>query len=757
MGKKLPLIFTNIGLTALIAQIIFLRELITVFYGNELSIGIILGTWLFWTASGSWITGKLASRFKDSLNALSNLIFLNIFIIPLSIIAIRNTRNLFNTAPGEIIGLIPIFISSLLFLAPFCLINGSLFSLCSLIYSQTRQENPETAIGRVYFWEGFGAGTGGLISSFILIKYLNSIQISLLLSTLNLIIFLVIRIKQRWIHTKYCTVLSGGLFFIIIAIFISPYLNHFTNNLLWKNLKLEETRNSIYGNITVTSSNDQYNFYENGLFLFATGDIFSAEESIHFPLLEHPSPENILLIGGGLNGSIEQVLKHPTVEKIDYIELDPEIIEMGKKYSTAIKETLSHEKVNVFNGDGRFFIRQTENSYDVIIVNLPEPYTIQLNRFYTKEFFNTVQKRLNEGGVFSLSLVSSENVIGDILSEFLSIILKTLQNEFLESIIIPGNVNHFISANKEGVLTENYNTLISRLKNRDITNHYINEYYLPFRLAKDRIEYIKGAIEPDKVSVINSDFEPIAYYYDLLLWSTHFSNSFKEIFLGLKSISNYYYYLIILVCSFIVIIFCLFSGRRIQAGIPFSVAVVGFTGIALELILIFGFQIIYGYIYYEISILLACFMVGLCLGSYYALRIFRKTENVYNKFVLTQGFIAIIPLVIFLFLRGAPVINSQFLNFLISKLFFPFLVMTCGFLGGLHFTLSNNIFLKGKQKINFGILYAVDLIGSCLGALLVTSILIPLIGINKINLFICYFNGVALLVLFIIMKRHKPR
>ena len=75
--------------------------------------------------------------------------------------------------------------------------------------------------------------------------------------------------------------------------------------------------------------------YDNGVILANAPDENAAEEAVHYALLEHPAPRRVLLIGGGVNGSIAQALKHPTVERIDYVELDPALIDMARQFFPA--------------------------------------------------------------------------------------------------------------------------------------------------------------------------------------------------------------------------------------------------------------------------------------------------------------------------------------------------------------------------------------------------------------------------------------
>ncbi|GAH78300.1 unnamed protein product, partial [marine sediment metagenome] len=131
------------------------------------------------------------------------------------------------------------------------------------------------------------------------------------------------------------------LIFLILSIYllISNDINKIHWNILdkqWKGQELVHYQNSMYSNITVTTRENQFNFFSNGIPLFSTPDpdIAFVEEFVHLPLLFHSYPENILLIGGGAGGVLNEIAKYSSVENIHYIELDPLIIKVVQKYAT---------------------------------------------------------------------------------------------------------------------------------------------------------------------------------------------------------------------------------------------------------------------------------------------------------------------------------------------------------------------------------------------------------------------------------------
>ncbi|GAH68626.1 unnamed protein product, partial [marine sediment metagenome] len=140
-----------IGFTALSAQIVLLRQLIVIFYGNEISLGLLLGAWLFWGALGSWLLGRFADKIKNRQFSFAVLEIVLAFILPGSIFMVRNARAILGILPGEIIGFLPMAAFSFFVLSLICVILGFLFALACRIYP--RKISGAIRIGRVYILE----------------------------------------------------------------------------------------------------------------------------------------------------------------------------------------------------------------------------------------------------------------------------------------------------------------------------------------------------------------------------------------------------------------------------------------------------------------------------------------------------------------------------------------------------------------------------------------------------------------------------
>lgn len=128
------------------------------------------------------------------------------------------------------------------------------------------------------------------------------------------------------------------------------------------------------------------------------------ESIVHPAMALSPSVEKILIIGGGDGGVLREVLKHP-VKRVIVAELDKEVIDFCKENFDFSKKAFDDKRVSMHIGDGRAFLENTDERFDVIILDLTDPEGP--SRFlFTKEFYELVKKRLNDDGVVTLQASS---------------------------------------------------------------------------------------------------------------------------------------------------------------------------------------------------------------------------------------------------------------------------------------------------------------------------------------------------------------
>jgi len=734
-----------VGFTSMVAQVVLMRELLIVFYGNELSLGVTLAGWLFWGGMGSLLMGPfLAKRIRKKLLFFTTgEILLSIFL-PVTIILTRLIPEMLRMTSGEIIGIIPMVLSSFLVIAPVTFLGGTLFVLGCSIYGE---ENGEKAIpiGYVYVLEAIGATIGGLAASFFLIRFTTGIVIMFSLSFLNLILAFLL----EWGKEKFILIISAILIlFLIISVSNSQRIRTITLRRQWKTYKFITSENSIYQNITVVSRDQTIIFFTNGLIAFTVPDTASSERKAHIPLLEHPDPKSILIIEGGMNGIIGEILKH-SVKKVDYIEIDPLIIEIAKKYLDTGK--ILDGRVKIVNMDGRLFVKKTSASYDIAIINLPEPYTAQTNRFYTVEFFQELSKILTEEGIVCFSIYSNPNYISEEAKELYLSLKETLNTVFSDVIITPGETNFFLACKSDGVLTEDWQVLIDRATERALKTRYMREYYLYADFSRERFDYTHKRLSSEKPVRINTDFRPVSYYYDMVLWSTYFSKAGYLTRRLLKSVTERKTRVSLLIVSVLLLIPIGIKRRKHSSyGVLLPIATTGFAEITFQIVTLLSFQILYGYVFYKLSLILTSYMLGLIFGGLWITRLIKKGKGTGKTYLFTQISIVLYPLVLPLLFYVFAKFRGDVSNFIGSNIVFPLLPIIPGVIGGFQFPLANKLFLLGKQKssVSAGTTYGLDLVGSCIGAVLVSIFLIPIIGIANTCFEVSILNFVGLVLIF---------
>lgn len=152
------------------------------------------------------------------------------------------------------------------------------------------------------------------------------------------------------------------------------------------------------------------------------------ESLVHPALITHPSPQKVLVIGGGEGATIREVLRHNTVEKVFMVDIDRELVELCQKYLPEWPEgAFSNPKTNLIFQDARRFVEKKRKKFDVIISDLTEPVEKGPSVFlFTEEFFKKIFDVLKEDGLFILQAGSA----AAFYNQFFCSLAKTLEKVF---------------------------------------------------------------------------------------------------------------------------------------------------------------------------------------------------------------------------------------------------------------------------------------------------------------------------------------
>ena len=755
------------GLSGIVAQIILLREFLVSFLGNELTLGIILANWLILEAIGSFIIGKSVEKVKRKIEVF---VFFQLFFslaLPFAIYLSRIFKNLLLTTPGEGLGFSPIFYSSFLILLPVTLPHGALFTYGCKLYSKYIKEDV-SSIGKVYVLESIGSIIGGLLMTFLLIQYLNSFEIALIISLINALISTILvwpapRSSNHPVRV-FLWVLSGLLSFIFVCSLLSQtssaiHLSSIRSQ--WRNLNVIHNENSIYGNITVTKRGEQFTFFNNGVPSITTPvpDIASIEDFVHFPMLFHEKPESVLILSGGVGGMIHEILKYP-VKHVDYVELDPLLLKLVQKFSTPLTQSeISDKRVKIHYTDGRFFVKKTQDRFDIIFVGLPAPQELQTNRLFSSEFFNSAKEKMNSDGIIVLTLPGSLTYISPELRDLNACILDTLKTVFRSVRIIPGDVNLYLASDYNQLKKVTTTEIIKRFEVRKVQTSLFTKSYLEFRLHERWMKWFLQSMERKEIR-INSDFRPIGVFLNLSYWNALFSPYLTGIFKWFEALSLQISIALLILFTLLMAVLFIKKPHLARQSIPYAIFTTGLVGMIFNLGVIFTFQTFYGYLYHQIGLLIAIFMFGVALSSFCMTRHLDRIEKDVHLFLKIEIYLILFSF-LFPFVFSIP---SQYLETpAVSLLIYPvFLIMSflSGAWIGLQFPLATKMYLGTPTKgetlgYTAGLLYGADLLGGFAGGLFGGILLLPILGLKESCFMMAMIKISSGLLILLFMKIHK--
>ena len=694
-----------LGFTSIITQIILLREFMLLFSGNELVIGIILANWMIITATGAYL-GRFVKISRKHKN-LASFAFILLGLIPSITVFVADYLKNTIFQPGIAFGAGKIIYSAGIILLPFCLLSGFLFTYIANAYSLTTDKRQ---IDKTYACESVGSIIAGLLFSYLLASYLSTFQILAGLFFVNILAFL-LTARMKYIPKTVYTV----LFLLLSTLPFVFNIDKITKQFLFINQDLTYLKDTPFGNLAITNYGGQQNFFENNVLLFTTENVIANEEAIHYAMIQHSNPEDVLLISGGISGITNEILKYK-IRRLDYVELNPWLIRLGKEFTSALESP----EIDIIQKDARLYIRQTTRKYDIIIINLPEPVTAQINRYYTIEFYKNLKEILNTGGIVTFGLPSSVNYMSDEVIELNSTIYRTIKEVFKHVQIFPGEKNYYVASDKplEYRITEKF-------AQKGIENSYMNRYYLDDNLITQRADQILSVLNPS--ARINRDFFPVSYFKQIKLWISQFK------------INRYLTYTGLLLLS---ILFILFVIKANPANLGMFSA--GFTASSMEIIILIAFQVIYGYIYLAMGVFFAAFMAGLALGTFLREKIIPRIT--FKSLLVHQ---LILGMVVFLSVPSLFLMKKYAASHGLVYIICISLLFIIAFMVGGYFSISSVIQTE-KTRIVAAKVYATDLLGSATGAIITSVVLIPQFGLY-ITIFIT--GGLSLVsMMFIYLK-----
>ena len=299
---------------------------------------------------------------------------------------------------------------------------GAVFPTVARIYARDFSRIGRS-VGEAYAANTLGSVIGSFVAGFVLIP-LAGVRTSILLAVgLNAVLGGVFLLISGWRTSRFRWICVSGAGFVLLAgiaavpawdtnlINSAPYLYayRYKANSRTQGARLDKvmtgSRRLLYeeegltATVTVVASGGQLYLKVNGKTdASSRGDLRSQSLLSHLPTLLHPEPNDALLIGLGSGISLGALEHHP-VQRIECVEISPEVVRAASFFSDANGDALADPRVHMIIGDGRNHTAHTEATFDVIISQPSNLWIAGMADLFTVEFFQACRAKLAADGI----------------------------------------------------------------------------------------------------------------------------------------------------------------------------------------------------------------------------------------------------------------------------------------------------------------------------------------------------------------------
>ena len=763
------LLFFAFGFFALLSQTLLLREISFLFTAHELSIACALAFWLFWTGAGITAVKKNSRLEIPGEDKSAGPVFAVFALaVPACMLAARQAARLAQT------GLMPGFLE---------MIAGTLLLTMPAAFAGGLAASAGLRKRGVYFYAAETAG-GALagICALLYLRYFPSFSPLKAAVLCGAALTVSALFPERSKPLKTVSLCAG------LALLAFFYFSDARSVFLKGGARPAEVFNSTGSRLTAASgAPGGTDLTENGTLLAALPDESGTYETFALPLLARAKPLKILAAGEKAFFAAPELLKYkPAVLEVaepdrfraQYLLSKPITAQVvtasGAKQSNKIaalpsvvrnglsgriaadfvpaatarteqlrKPALKYGSLEVINKDARFLLASSTGGYSAIMLASGGPVNAAANRLYTLEFFRLAAKKLKPDGLLIFELPFSENYISPEQGYLASCLINTAHTAFENISLIPASRLTVIASAKPvnldpPAMAEAYGK--RRLKNRNAVPSAF-----PFLLDPNRARWAQAGLSKIKNPQVNSDLDPVSYFYFWRLWLSMVATPSMLLGLALTAI--------ILVVSFIRL-FGSAAVWREPAGA--SSLLIGFWGMAFEAGVILVFQTLTGQLAWKLGALFSAFLAGAASGSF-PLKVFSSAPSslIPQPSSLTPhpsekhrlfGLALAEFMALGLSVLAAAVLKNSF-AYGINAVFICslFSLTAAGAISGVYFSCASAISPQKGPGV-----YARDLAGAALGAFAASAFAVPLWGLKSAFL----LSAAAALLSLIIDGRH---
>lgn len=761
MSKRETLLVANfvLGAYAVCAQATLLRETQTIVFGSELSWGLVLAFWLAGVALGALPGPLFLERWRRPLPVFAAACLALPLVLTATVVIIRAARGLAGAGPGEYLApgaMVAVVAATTL---PVGFLVGLAFPAASALLARDDRQTVEKAraIGWIYLADSLGSLAGGVVFSFLLVGWMGALPLTVAGGVvLCLVIAHLLRrhAVPRWARLAPLLLALAGAVGLVTG--LAGKADDATIRGRWQTfaqgLDLVESRDTRYQNLALGRLSNQFSVYADGIVAATWPNEQDLAIRAHLAACQAPAPKQMLVLGGGMEGILKELLRHKP-QRLDYVTLDPALPAMVRdRLGEEDRQALDRLAGSTHFDDARRFIRRAaaerRTKYDLIILDTPEPASALEARMYTLECFEELLAILSDDGVLALTLTGSAGYWSPESAQYVGSIVRPLEEVFPDVMLTFGSPTHIYAARRKGVLTASGETLAARYRARGVQSPHFDPLW--FEGASDLLDADKRAtlartLRAHPPAVVNTDDHPAAALYHVRQWlatsrAAHPDSSRPATPRGdfLADLMGLRFEWAIWAAAAATLAMAGIAALRGRAAFArtallWSVGTTGLAGMALEIVLLYTFQVMYGYVYSMVGLVVGVFMFGLVLGSAAMNRRLRQQRPDAPRPGLRT--LVGIDLVFTVFAAGTvlvlAVLRDSAADWFVQAGTFSLVAVT-GVLGGLVFPLAAAVTLEEQPGTTraAGRVAAADYFGACLGAIVTGTLLVPVLGIT---------------------------
>ncbi len=671
---------TALGISSVITQITLVRELLSVFDGNELVMGVSIAAWLLLTGCGSWV----GRRGWGEPGRVLVIALVLTAVLPFGHLVVLRTAQAAFMVRGSSGDIAVLVLLLPLTIGPYCVCAGYLLTTASRMLSGA---GAAAGVGSVYVVDSAGDVVGGVLFSFVLAFVCGAYGALYVPAALCLAAAAVLATGRRYLTGLIACAVAAA----VVACAAVAGVDRVSIARAFEGQEVVRVMESLYGRLVVTRQEEQVNFYENGVpFASSTGSA-DQEAAVHFVLAQTPAADlHVLLVSGALEGAVAEALSWG-VDTLDYVELDPAALALARQY----RPELADCRVRAHTGDARRFVRQSRSAYDAIILRLPPPGTMQINRFFTVEFYREVRHVLKPGGIISCALPGADGYVNNELAELYRSLAVTAGAVFSHARLYP--MDQWVLALSDSALEPDAAVLFGGESAR---GRYMDQAYLSGVLTPERVAFANTFLSG--AGAVNRDLFPVAFRLHLRYWLTRFGLDLRWLWPAAAAVAMLLWVL--------------------AGPIAGTVGATGFCSMVTELAVLLMFQAAAGYMYYSYGVMVSLFMAGLAAGGWLATRwpvCGRETGCVDRVLAVDAALVCV---------AGAAAAAAGTGQWHSTVLLYALMAVTA-LLSGMQFPCAASVYRQEPARIA-GTLYAADLLGAAMGALVFSVLLAPSLGVS---------------------------